>query len=126
MRLLLYIRISQTNLELPPAFIQKISGPEITVADLDNQSSKEVIQVTAEAIKRADKCGVLIDIRDVDASVETLYPIFKALLGTSGNVTWLQNSPSALLEKFRLKASGKIFTTDVESATSIILSFLTD
>ncbi|MCA6079002.1 hypothetical protein [Fulvivirga sedimenti] len=124
MRLLLYIRISSNNLELPPEFVQQMRSDRFIITDIDNQSGKEVIDIASRAIHEAEKCGVLIDIRNQEAPVEKLFPVFKALTRGGQNVLWYQSEYSDNLEKFRLKNSGHVL--DLPSAGSFILSFLTD
>lgn len=76
------------KLTYPPAWTGKYQTGNISFFDLDNFSSREVVAVGCEAVKRSDSGIVCIDIQDESVSLTNLFPLFKAILSRDMGFHW--------------------------------------
>jgi len=78
--LFLYIRIGGSQLDLPPAWVNRENIANFSLFDVDDRSGPEVIQVASEAVYRSQAGVVAIDIRDSRVEVNSLFKLLKSIL----------------------------------------------
>ena len=121
-KLLLYIAVTDSLLNLPPEWLSQING--VVFSEMDSRSDKEVVMVNQQAMERSEEVILFFDVKNEDARLDKLYPLLKTAVKVKDRSFWLQSGHHSLLDQFRKKFRKTLVTDDIELIKETINSIV--